>query len=70
MSYHFWCNLGDVARDRFASPAIVCHLKLNGVADLQMFDGAVKLGKVEEKPGLAVATLDKSVGMLKEYFKQ
>ena len=65
MSYHFWCNLGDVARDRLASPAVVCHFELDWVANFQVFNGPVKLGEVEEKSGLTVATLNKSVGVLK-----
>ncbi len=53
--------LGDSRGNRFAGATIVGHLELDGIANLQMLDVAVKLAEVEEQAGLPLAALDKAV---------
>ena len=60
-TYHFGGNFGDVACDGFSSPAVVGHLELDGVSDLEVLDGAVELREVKEEASLAVAALDEPI---------
>lgn len=62
---HLGRDLAHDARDRLARPAVVGHLELDGVADLQVLDVAVELAEVEEQAGLTVAALDEAVRVLK-----
>ena len=62
---HLGRDLAHEARDRLARPAIVGHLELYGVADLQVLDVAVELAEVEEQAGLPIAALDEAVRVLK-----
>lgn len=63
---HLRRNLRHLASDGLPRATIVRHLELNRVANLQMLDGAPKLGKVEKQPGLALAALNKPVRMLQQ----
>ena len=64
-THHFGGNLGDVAGDGLAGPAIVGHLEFHRVTDLEVLNIPLKLGEVEEEASLTVAALDESVRMLR-----
>ena len=62
--YHFRGNFRDRTGDGFPVAPVVRHFKFNRVADFQVFNIAVKLTKMKEEPGLALAALDEPVRML------
>lgn len=56
-------QINYLTSDRFSSALIISHLKLDGITNLQVFNVAAKLRKVEEKTRLAFTALDKPVRM-------
>lgn len=54
-------DLGDGAGDGLAGAAVVRHLELDGVADLQVLDVAAELAEVKEEARLPLAALNEPV---------
>lgn len=62
---YLWSDFRNRTGNRLPGSAVIGHLKLDRVSQLQVLDGAFKLAKVEKEPGLALTALYESIRMLK-----
>lgn len=63
-THHLRGDFGDLTSNWFSSAAIVRHLELDRVSDLQVINIASELRKMKEQTSLPLAALDKAIGVL------